>query len=110
MKLYYHPTSSASLRVLIFLTCRGVPESKSKLVSTGIRFDKRGIPVWTIPESDKEAKVLKTNDYKELNPEGRVPLLILKDGRKMTQTGAIIEFIDNSLEEHAGTIISPESV
>ena len=28
MKLYYHSSSSASLRVLIFLSCRGVPENK----------------------------------------------------------------------------------
>ena len=28
MKLYFHSTSSASLRVLIFLSCRGIPENK----------------------------------------------------------------------------------
>ncbi len=52
MKLYYHSTSSASLRVLLFLKCRKVPDSKLKLVSTGIKFNLRGIPVWTIPEED----------------------------------------------------------
>ena len=28
MKLYFHSTSSASLRVLIFLSCRGIPENQ----------------------------------------------------------------------------------
>ena len=85
MKLYYHSTSSASLRVLLFLKCRKVPEARIKLVSTGIKFDKRGIPVWTIPEKDEEALKLKTTDYSSLNPEGRVPLLLLNDGKKMTR-------------------------
>ena len=53
MKLYYHSTSSASLRVLIFLSCRGVPKNKVKLVETGIEFDSRGIPIWTIPSDDE---------------------------------------------------------
>ena len=93
MKLYYHSSSSASLRVLIFLSCRGVPENKVKLIETGIDFDNRGIPIWTIPSDDEQYKKLKTNDYKALNPEGRVPLLLLEDGKKMTQTGAIIDLI-----------------
>ena len=29
-----------------------MPDSKLKLVSTGIKFNQRGIPVWTIPEED----------------------------------------------------------
>ncbi len=98
MKLYYHPTSSASLRVLLFLKCREVPEAKLKLVSTGIKFDHRGIPVWTIPEQDEEALKLKTTNFSSLNPEGRVPLLLLNNGKKMTQTGAIITLIDDLLE------------
>ena len=97
MKLYYHSSSSASLRVLIFLSCRGVPENKVKLIETGIDFDTRGIPVWTIPSDDEQYNKLKTNDYKALNPEGRVPLLLLEDGKKMTQTGAIIDLIDDLL-------------
>ena len=99
MKLYYHSTSSASLRVLIFLSCRGVSRNKVKLVETGIDFDSRGIPIWTIPSDDEEFSKLKTNDYKALNPEGRVPLLLLEDGKKMTQTGAIIDLIDDLLDE-----------
>mgnify|MGYP005724761247 FL=1 len=99
MKLYYHSTSSASLRVLIFLSCRGIPKNKVKLVETGLDFDSRGIPIWTIPSDDEEFSRLKTNDYKALNPEGRVPLLLLEDGKKMTQTGAIIDLIDDLLDE-----------
>ena len=53
MKLYFHSTSSASLRVLIFLSCRGIPETKITLVETGIDFDNRGIPIWTIPTDDE---------------------------------------------------------
>ena len=96
---YYHSTSSASLRVLIFLSCRGISKNKVKLVETGIDFDSRGIPIWTIPRDDEEFRKLKTNDYKALNPEGRVPLLLLEDGKKMTQTGAIIDLIDDLLDE-----------
>ena len=99
MKLYYHSSSSASLRVLIFLSCRGIPDNKVKLIETGIDFDNRGIPIWTIPSNDEQYKKLKTNDYKSLNPEGRVPLLLLEDGKKMTQTGAIIDLIDDLLGE-----------
>ena len=99
MKLYYHSTSSASLRVLIFLSCRGISKNRVKLVETGIDFDSRGIPIWTIPRDDEEFRKLKTNDYKALNPEGRVPLLLLEDGKKMTQTGAIIDLIDDLLDE-----------
>ena len=62
MKLYYHSTSSASLRVLIFLSCRGVPNKKVKLVETGIDFDSRGIPIWTITSDDEQYNKLKTND------------------------------------------------
>ena len=69
MKLYYHSSSSASLRVLIFLSCRGIPENKVKLIETGIDFDNRGIPVWTIPSNDEQYNKLKTSDYKALNPE-----------------------------------------
>ena len=44
MKLYYHKSSSASLRVTIYLNYRQVPESIVELVSTGLRIDERGIP------------------------------------------------------------------
>ena len=67
MKLYYHSSSSASLRVLIFLSCRGIPDNKVKLIETGIDFDNRGIPIWTIPSNDEQYNKLKTNDYKALN-------------------------------------------
>ena len=54
MKLYYHSSSSASLRVLIFISCRGIPEKEVKLIETGIDFDNRGIPIWTIPSNDEQ--------------------------------------------------------
>ena len=78
MKLYYHSSSSASLRVLIFFSCRGIAENKVKLIETGIDFDNRGIPIWTIPSNDAQYNKLKTSDYKALNPEGRVPLHTLR--------------------------------
>ena len=45
MKLYYHKSSSASLRVTIYLNYRQVPGSIVELVSTGLRIDERGIPI-----------------------------------------------------------------
>jgi len=96
-RLYYHPSSSASLRVLLYLSCRGVPDSHVTLVSCGLETDPRGIPVFTMPKGDPETERLGTTDLKAFNPEGRVPVLLLPDGRKMTQTGPIVDFVEDTL-------------
>ena len=91
MRLYYHTTSSASMRVTLYLRRRGIAIT---LVETGFRTDHRGIPVFTMPEGDPETVKRGTTDLTAFNPEGRVPVLLLDDGRMMTQTGPIIEYLE----------------
>ncbi len=95
MRLFYHPTSSASLRVTLYLRCRGVPSSLVELVSTGFATDHRGIPVFTMPEGDPETEKLGTTDFTAFNPEGRIPVLLLPDGRKMAQSGPIVDYLED---------------
>lgn len=108
MRLFYHHTSSASMRVTLYLRCRGVPTSQVELVSTGFATDHRGIPVYTMPASDRETKKIGTTELTAFNPEGRVPILLLSDGRKMTQSGPIIDFVEDCLDERAGPSMVPD--
>jgi maleylacetoacetate isomerase len=103
-RLFYHPASSASMRVTLYLRCRGVPSSLVELVSTGLETDHRGILVFTMPEGDPETEKVGTTDLTAFNPEGRVPILLLPDGRKMTQSGPIVDFIEDCLTEGAGML------
>jgi len=103
-RLYYHPASSASMRVTLYLRCGGVPTSLVELVSTGLKTDHRGILVFTMPEGDPETEKLGTTDLTAFNPEGRIPVLLLADGRKMTQSGPIVEFIEDCLAEGTGML------
>jgi glutathione S-transferase len=96
-RLYYHRASSASLRVTLFLACRHVPATDVELVSTGLETDHRGILVFTMPDGDPETVRLGTTNLTAFNPEGRIPILLLPDGRKLTQSGPIVEFIEDSL-------------
>ena len=108
-RLFYHPASSASMRVTLYLRCRGVSVSRVELVSTGLETDHRGIPVFTMPEGDPETEKIGTTDLTAFNPEGRVPILLLPDGRKMTQSGAIVEFIEECLgDEASGRPLLPD--
>ena len=108
LRLFYHPASSASMRVTLYLRCRGVPQSRVELVSTGLETDHRGILVFTMPEGDPETEKLGTSDLTAFNPEGRVPVLLLPDGRKMTQTGPIIDFIEAGLPAAQGKALMPD--
>ena len=108
MRLYYHPASSASMRVTLYLGCRGVPSSLVELVSTGFATDHRGIPVFTMPEGDAETEKLGTTDLTAFNPEGRVPVLLLPDGRKMTQSGPIVDYLEDSIGPGGGRAMLPE--
>ena len=83
-QLYYHPVSSASMRVTLYLACRGVPDDHVELVSTGLGTDARGILAFNLREDDPMAVELGTTELTAFNPEGRVPVLLLPDGRKMT--------------------------
>ena len=97
MRLFYHPASSASMRVTLYLRCRGVPASQVELVSTGLATDHRGILVFTMPEGDAETEKVGTTNLTAFNPEGRIPVLLLADGRKLTQSGPIVDFIEETL-------------
>ncbi len=107
-RLFYHPVSSASMRVTLYLRCRGVPASIVELVSTGLMTDHRGILVFTMPEGDPETEKIGTTDLTAFNPEGRVPVLLLPDGRRMTQSGPIADFIEESLGDGAGRAMLPD--
>ncbi|MEM6663895.1 MAG: glutathione S-transferase N-terminal domain-containing protein [Pseudomonadota bacterium] len=93
MRLFTQKASSASLRVKFFLSRARVPESLVEPVEMGLETDDRGIAIWTLPPDDPVTIELGTQELKALNPEGRIPVLLLPDGRKMTQSGAIIDYI-----------------
>jgi maleylpyruvate isomerase len=107
-RLFYHPASSASMRVTLYLRCRGVPASRVELVSMGLETDHRGILVFTMPEGDPETLKAGTTDLTAFNPEGRIPILLLPDGRKMTQSGPIVDYIEDSLSGGTGPAMLPE--
>ena len=85
------------MRVTLYLRCRGIAPGTVELVSTGLKSDHRGILVFTLPDNHPETRRLGTNDLTALNPEGRVPILLLPNGRKMTQSGPIIDLIESTL-------------
>ena len=108
MRLYYHPASSASMRVTLYLGYRGIPSSVVEMVSTGFETDHRGIPVFTMPAGDPETQRLGTTDLTAFNPEGRVPVLLLPDGRKMTQSGPIVDYLEDTIGANGGCPMLPE--
>ena len=106
-RLFYHRTSSASLRVTIFLACRGVPSDLVELVSTGFKTDHRGIPVFTMPEGHEQTLKVGTDDLTAFNPEGRIPVLLAHDGRIMTQSGPIIDYLETVMPPGLGEPMLP---
>jgi maleylacetoacetate isomerase len=74
MILYGYPMSSASYRVRIALSLKGIE------VTTVTKQLRRG---------EQRAK-----DFLEINPQGFVPVLSLDDGRALPQSLAIIEYLD----------------
>ena len=107
LQLIYHPASSASMRVTLYLRCRGIAPGTVELVSTGLKTDHRGILVFTLPDNHPETQRLGTDDLTALNPEGRVPILLLPGGRKMTQSGPIIDLIESTLEPDDNMALLP---
>ena len=105
LRLFYHPASSASMRVTLYLSCRGVPRSIVRLVSTGLETDHRRIMGFTMPDGDPVTEALGTTNLTAFNPEGRIPVLLLPDGRKMTQSGPIIEFIESCLDDKSNSLL-----
>ncbi len=108
LRLFYHPASSASMRVTLYLACRGVSESAVRLVSMGLETDYRGIMVFTMPAGDPITNALGTTDLTAFNPEGRIPVLLLPDGRKMTQSGPIIDFIEDLQDGERNPLLPPD--
>lgn len=98
-RLFHHRASSASMRVRLYIGCRGVPSDLVELVSTGLETDHRGIMVFTMPTGDPVTEALGTTDLNAFNPEGRIPVLLLPDGRRMTQSGPIIDFIEDHMQD-----------
>ena len=76
MKLYDYFRSSASYRVRIALNLKGVK------VERGFVHLKRGAQ--------------HEHDYRALNPQGLVPALVLDDGRTLTQSIAILEYLEET--------------
>jgi maleylpyruvate isomerase len=77
MKLYDYFRSSAAYRVRIALNLKGVtPEERT---SVHLRMGNQ-----------------RAQDYLELNPQGLVPALVLDDGHILTQSLAIIEYLDET--------------
>jgi maleylacetoacetate isomerase len=61
-----------------------------------------------MPDGDVETVRLGTTDLHAFNPEGRVPILLLPDGRRMTQTGPIIDYIEDCMPANSGPPLLPE--
>jgi maleylacetoacetate isomerase len=74
MKLYSFPTSSASWRVRTALHLKGIP-----------------FETVTVSLPDKEQR---REPYLRINPQNRVPALQLDDGRVITQSLAIIDYLE----------------
>ena len=106
LKLYYHPASSASMRVTL-LILQECPRNCS-FGFYGVTTDHRGILVFTLPENDPDTSILGTTDLRAFNPEGRIPVLLLPDGKKMTQSGPIIDYIESQIDDAGSSLVSED--
>ena len=82
MKLYAYWASSASHRVRIALNLKGVA------------YD-------IVPVDLRGARAQHSQAYRKLNPHGRVPTLLLDDGTALTQSLAIIQWLEQTYPEPA---------
>lgn len=81
MILYGYSLSSASFRVRIALALKG-------------------LPVTDVPKHLRNGEQ-RSEDYLQINPQGLVPVLALDDGQVLTQSMAIIEFLDEMFPQPA---------
>jgi len=88
MRLFYHPNSSASLRVVLAIRCKRLPPGVVELVVLA-----KDEFTFRLPDGDPEARRLGTTDYTAFSPEGRVPVL-MAGGVQITQSLAIIEYLE----------------
>ena len=84
MKLYYNPLSPFSRKVLV------------TLYEKNIEFDGEIVNIF---DPEEHAK------YKEINPIGKVPFLVLED-RKIPESSIIMEYLDTNFS--TGTKLLPE--
>ncbi|MGI9481551.1 MAG: maleylacetoacetate isomerase [Hyphomicrobiales bacterium] len=87
MELYDFWRSSAAYRVRIVLNLKGLEAERTFINISPARL-----------EHNEPA-------YREINPQGFVPLLVLDDGTKITQSMAICEYLD---EMHPNPRLIPE--
>jgi len=76
MKLYDNEVSSAASRVRIALALKGLEVERQPITIFG------------------EAAESRQPDYRQLNPQGLVPALLTESGELLTQSLAIIEYLD----------------
>ena len=81
MDLFTYYRSTSSYRVRIALALKGL--------------DVTAIPVNLIRDGGEHLKP----DFKAINPQGRVPVLRLDNGRVLTQSPAIIEYLEDRYPE-----------
>ena len=81
MILYDYFRSSAAYRLRIALNLKGL-KAERKYIHLR-KGDQRG------------------NEYRKLNPQGLVPMLVMDDGTRLTQSLAIIEYLDEKYPEPA---------
>ncbi|NWL78763.1 maleylacetoacetate isomerase [Pseudomonas taiwanensis] len=89
MDLYTYYRSTSSYRVRIALALKGL--------------DARHIPVNLIQDGGQQH----SPEYKALNPQGRVPSLRTDDGQVLTQSPAIIEYLE---ERHPQSALLPQGL
>lgn len=73
MKLYYHPMSTYSQKVLI------------ALAEKGLEFEPQVVKLMDPEERET---------YREIYPMGKIPLLVLDDGHIVPESSIIIEYLD----------------
>lgn len=78
MKLYGYWRSTASYRVRIALALKGLSP--------------KHVPVHLVRDGGEQHSAT----YRAINPQGRVPSLVLQDGTVLTQSSAIIEYLDET--------------
>lgn len=76
MKLYTYFRSSAAYRVRIALNLKGIEAEQ--------------IPIHLTKDGGRQH----SPDYRAVNPQGRVPALVLDNGEVLLQSPAIIEYLD----------------
>ena len=85
MKLYTYFRSGAAFRVRIALNLKGSPTSRCSCIS---------------PKGEQRAP-----EYARVNPQALVPALVLDDGTRLSQSLAIIEYLD---EKYPQTPLLPK--